>query len=614
MDQSLIADELAGAILRDRRLTNRLVKLATVVAENPGESFPKIMRTGAELESTYRFLSNDRVTHDDILEAHVQETVKRCSESRTVVVAHDSTEFAYSGHGRKDLGRLSMGEKVGFFGHFALASIPGETREPLGVLGFLHWTRDEKRVTERSEKRHGNLNKESHKWWNLVDAVSKRAECPGSLVHVMDREADSYELLAQMVQAGHRFVIRLRHDRVLDEEGSTSKLYDVLDRAKGVVVREVELGFRKRHRNRLARNSHPPRRARMAKLEFAGTEVTLRASSYIRGDLPKSLRVNVIHVHEVEVPEGLDPVEWRLVTTEPIDTPERILEAVDYYRSRWVIEEFFKALKTGCSIERRQLESLHALLNAVALFVPIAWNMLRLRVLSRNSEETPATTVLTASQIQILRMAPRTTKAMPTEPTAKDAMLAIAALGGHLARNGDPGWITIMRGYSSLLLMEAGWELARNAGRGKNVINLEGRPNPTCNEVRLAEPHCKGACLGGTDLSSEGRDTPRHVPQRAHASWLHRRQAPSVQDDLDRRRQRRERKRWQSIRATGGRRSGRPQAPYRQAGMASGTDRTAHTSMASCHGRLLGPVGWATAGGSPRLGARSAGVRRETRR
>lgn len=46
---------------------------------------------------------------------------------------------------------------------------------------------------------------------------------------------------------------------------------------------------------------------------------------------------------------------------------------------------------------------------------------------------------------------------MPSRPTIKEAMLAIAGLGGHLPRNGDPGWLVLGRGMHDLLLLELGW-------------------------------------------------------------------------------------------------------------------------------------------------------------
>ena len=93
----------------------------------------------------------------------------------------------------------------------------------------------------------------------------------------------------------------------------------------------------------------------------------------------------------------------RLLTTEPIDTVEQIVRIVDWYRTRWLIEEFFKALKTGCAYEKRQLESLPTLLVALALLAPIAWRLLLLRHLSREPPATAATVALTPRQLQVLR-------------------------------------------------------------------------------------------------------------------------------------------------------------------------------------------------------------------
>ena len=44
--------------------------------------------------------------------------------------------------------------------------------------------------------------------------------------------------------------------------------------------------------------------------------------------------------------------------------------------------------------------------------------------------------------------------------TVIDALYAIAALGGHLKRNGPPGWQTLHRGYQDLIMLELGWRAA----------------------------------------------------------------------------------------------------------------------------------------------------------
>ena len=141
---------------------------------------------------------------------------------------------------------------------------------------------------------------------------------------------------------------------------------------------------------------------------------------------------------------------------------EQVLKIIDCYRGRWRIEEFFKALKTGCAFEKRQLESRQTLLNALALFIPVAWILLRLRTAARSDESIPAGAVLDPEQILVLRKASQVTHklALPETPSAREAMLAIARFGGHLRSNGDPGWMVLGRGYQDLLMMVVGYRLA----------------------------------------------------------------------------------------------------------------------------------------------------------
>src|SRR4029077_9790487 len=129
-------------------------------------------------------------------------------------------------------------------------------------------------------------------------------------------------------------------------------------------------------------------------LSFAATCVELK-----RGSLP----VNVIHVLERKPPRGQPAVEWFLLTNLPIDSDDAIAFAVDCYRARWTIEEYFKALKTGCQFEKRQLESAHSLLNALAILAPVAWRLLLLRHFARAKEKVSAANALTGKQLEVLR-------------------------------------------------------------------------------------------------------------------------------------------------------------------------------------------------------------------
>jgi len=91
------------------------------------------------------------------------------------------------------------------------------------------------------------------------------------------------------------------------------------------------------------------------------------------------LRLNVIHVFEKKALLESRRLNGSFSPISPIDTDSAIAFAVDCYRARWTIEEFFKALKAGCQFEWRQLESAHSLLNALAILVPVAWRLLLLR-------------------------------------------------------------------------------------------------------------------------------------------------------------------------------------------------------------------------------------------
>jgi hypothetical protein len=176
---------------------------------------------------------------------------------------------------------------------------------------------------------------------------------------------------------------------------------------------------------------------------------------------PRSRSVARIHVFECKPPPGQPAVEWFLLTNLPIDNDEKIGFAVDCYRTRWAIEEYFKALKTGCQFEKRQLESAHSLLNALAILAPVAWRLLLLRHLARAPKPGPASNALTTKQLQVLRAVAK--KPLPPKLNARDAMLAVAKLGGHLKNNGDPGWLVLGRGMHDLLLLELGWRAREEA-------------------------------------------------------------------------------------------------------------------------------------------------------
>jgi hypothetical protein len=448
-----LAAEMGGAPFGDARLSKRQTKLVQKLAEAPDQSFPTVF-SEAELEAAYRFFGNDDVTPKAILAPHVDATLERLASEPVTLALHDTTTLTFRPDGqRKGLGRLRKSGQS-FFAHFTLAVSGDGTRRPLGVLDLSTYVRAGRKETN-----------ERARWGEQVTRVAALGSVASRVVHVMDREGDDYGLFAHLLRGAHRFVIRLAHNRLLETEAGEAggKLEQALEGVVAKATREVELSARPAGaRSPVQKRIHPVRAPRLAKLAIGAARVTLQRPRPQPRTLPATLTLHVVRVWEPEPPAGESPVEWVLLTNEPIETAEQLLRIVDWYRARWVIEEFFKALKTGCAYEKRQIEDLHGLCNVLALFAPIAWQLLLLRSEARRTPTQPANTVLTSTQLEVLRAFARTP--LPKKPTLHEALLAIAALGGHLRHNGEPGWQTLGRGYEKLTLLVHGWKAAHQQG------------------------------------------------------------------------------------------------------------------------------------------------------
>jgi hypothetical protein len=390
-----IALEYRGASLGDPRRGKRLERIARELARNPGLSFPEAMGSEGQLEGLYRFLNNDGVTFEAVHAPHAEQTRLRCRAHDRVLVLHDTTILKFNGN-REGLGRIyEEGGARGFRLHASLAVTPART--PLGVLRAEKWARTTPPRRDRNQRHtRADPQRESLRWGRAVRACEEQLGQAVVAVHVMDREGDNYDLLSELQAAKIRYVIRLANDRRL--VGEREKLMGVVVRATCLFQREVQVSPRAPGR---PRDRHVARQARVVTLDVSAMTVELSRSSNFAPGSPPSLKVNVVTVLEHDCPKG-EPIEWYLVTNEPIGTTEQVAAVVDAYRARWVIEEFFKALKSGCQIEKRQMESYQALRIALALFLPIAARLLTLRDAAR-SDPDAACAALSARQLQLLR-------------------------------------------------------------------------------------------------------------------------------------------------------------------------------------------------------------------
>lgn len=463
VDRSTVLGEYDGVHFGDARVDERLQRILPQLVGAPSDSFPEQMESDADQEALYRFLGNPKVTVDALLEGHRQQTLSRLGAHAVVRIVHDTSEFAFDGE-REGLGALQGSVRKGFLAHFALAVVADETREPLGILGVRPYvntlahrgeTKSQQAARHRKTPR---VEKKSSRWEKLALDVSASLPAGVDAIHLMDQEADDFSVFCALRAEKLRFIIRVEARRLTADNVRTDA---VLAAKPAQLFRHVPVSTRS---TKQATKQHPTRAERIAELSVRSATITLsRPNSSADASLAE-LSLQAVHVFEATPPLGETAIEWMLFTSEAVGSLEEIEAVVDHYRARWVIEEYFKALKTGCSIEKRQLCSFDGLVRALALFVPMAWTLLALRTLGRDKTARPASVVFTLDQLRLLRaLLEKRRRQLAPNPSVRDAMLGIAGLGGHIKNNGDPGWLVLGRGLRRFTDAEEVWNLMRGS-------------------------------------------------------------------------------------------------------------------------------------------------------
>lgn len=277
-------------------------------------------------------------------------------------------------------------------------------------------------------------------------------------MHVCDREGDSYVLINKILKHGHDLVIRDSFNRRVVTTTGTSLVLDAIENQEVLGKIVVDVPARKRQPSRPKEKKRKDRSQRQAKLELRAISVRIQRPASVSDELPAELSLGFVMAKEIRAPSNEDPIDWRVWTTLPIESVDHVTRVLNIYKARWRIEELFKALKTGCGFGSTRFESRDTSARALALHLPIAVGLLRLRAVSDAEKESPASSVVDDTQLAVLRAVD---KKLPQEPTAADVMWAIARMGGWLPQNKRAGWIVLGRGYAMLLTMSLAWKLAR---------------------------------------------------------------------------------------------------------------------------------------------------------
>ncbi len=445
--------QFATAQLRDRRRTARLVTLAEQIARDPSSSLPRETQTWGDLKAAYRLLDRPEATFPTLATPHWHLSREQAERGRFLIL-DDTTEIDFGSQRQATgLGPVGRGTGRGFLLHSALVVDPHD-EWVVGLAGQVLFHRrpapQGETLTQKQQR-----DRESAVWGQLIEQVGP-PPATAQWVHVMDRGADDFEVFCRAQRIGADWVgrVKSRNRRVRDAAGDEGPLSDVLTHTPAAGGYTLELRAR------------PQQPARRARLEVAFAPVTTLIPRHPATSLtaltPQPIAQGVVWAHEGNPPPGVRaPIDWVLLTSLPVRDLAEAMEVIGYYEKRWLIEEWHKALKTGCDVEGGQLHTSHGLEALTGVLSVVAVRLLQMKEVGRREPHRAARDLVPSRYLALVHRA-RRGRGRPEDWTIRDFIRGLAGLGGFLGRkcDGEPGWITIWRGWDALHWMLQGAQLA----------------------------------------------------------------------------------------------------------------------------------------------------------
>lgn len=449
--------------LGDKRRTDRLVQVAADIADSPSASFPDQMEAWSDLKAAYRLMDSEAVTFQAITQPH-RELSKQRTAGRYLIIG-DTTELDFGiRRAVSGLGPTGNGGGRGFLLHNGLMVDAGN-KEVIGLAGqAIHYRPLKKNKPKKKETSAAKLKRqrESDVWGIVIDQIGPPPP-QVEWIHVLDRGGDNFEVYCHMLQQRSGWVVRagkLTRCVFAGPQQVNMRLSDYLPQMS--VCGTYELNLRAR----------PQQAARTAKLEVRVGSILMpiprHKSPWVKQFVTEPIPMNVVYVVEVDPPKGADPICWILLTSLSANCFEQAWTVIEYYETRWVVEEYHKALKTGCRVEDRQLKTAGRLEAMVGLMSVAAVRLLQLKSLARSAPTTPAHRVVPNIWLQMLKAARKGLQRVH-DLTVAQFYREVAKLGGFLGRkhDGEPGWITIWKGWEKLNAYVHGATLASKLQLGE---------------------------------------------------------------------------------------------------------------------------------------------------
>lgn len=403
-----------------------------------------------------RLLRHSKVTVSRILDGACEATASAVAGRHTLAV-QDTSEIHLRTHPHRQrgLGKTGKGVGRGLLLHPMIA-VDADSRECLGLVGGTLWTREDTPPgqTRPSNKARPLEEKESRHWVETAQEAKPVLRRAAMVTLIADREGDFYQLWAGVPEEGVHVLGRCYQDRLLVGGGR------LLTAAAGwpcLNTRTVQV------------SEKPGRAAREATLELrAGTVTFERPESVRERDLPDRITRTLIELTEPNPPADAEPVLWRLLTTHEAADGEAGWRIVDWYRSRWIIEQLFRTMKKqGLEVEDSQVETADRLLKLVAIATRAAVIVMQLTQARDGASSLSAQDVFSPAEVETMEALERSYGSTPKRRNPHPrhslpwATWIIARLGGCSGYKSDkpPGPVTIKNGLHIMKTMAQGLNL-----------------------------------------------------------------------------------------------------------------------------------------------------------
>jgi hypothetical protein len=440
--------EFAGAQVGHVGRVERVIQMAEGKGRKPNATWLEVAEGDRQqLKGIYRFVDQpdeSQVTMEGILKGHKERTKQRMAAEAVVLCLQDSTDLNFSD--------LLECEGLGFVGKNKTTAVARGLRLHASLvvtkegipLGILHADCEARQELEQDEKGRDSRKvpieeKESYRWLRSVEAcIDASKSMPNTMiVNVADREADIFDLFDRVRNEPRvHLLVRARNDRRMGPDGHLFEQVRATEERGQVEVTVPRQSARRKEGKRQAQEKSPSRCAKLALRYMACRIYPPKHGTNAR---KKPVPASIIYLKEKDAQKDVEPIEWYLLTTVTVNSFENAVMVLKWYPLRWRIEDFNRVLKSGCETEAHAHRTAERLKRAIAIDLVVAYRIMMMVLLGRESPELPAEVLFSDVELRVLsewnqKKNPHATPLKTIGPT----LHVLGALGGHLGRKSDP--------------------------------------------------------------------------------------------------------------------------------------------------------------------------------